>query len=183
MKKIIFGILLIILSFNEVVLAQENDLVKVYVFITKEGCIYSKQQIEYLKRMDSYGKKFIIVEKELYVDTSSWKRGKDFDLAKRVSTAFKKIGFNQANYIGTPFIVIGDLYAAMTDARDLENVIEEAYKVGDKDVVGCFERNNKDCLDVKTNDKNLNLVWIIVLVSILIIFVPFMILKNKKKYV
>ena len=133
--------------------------------------------------MDSYGKKFIIVEKELYVDTSSWKRGKDFDLAKRVSTAFKKIGFNQANYIGTPFIVISDLYAAMTDARDLENVIEEAYKVGDKDVVGCFERNNKDCLDVKTNDKNLNLVWIIVLVSILIIFVPFMILKNKKKYV
>ena len=183
MKKIIFGILLIILSFNEVVLAQENDLVKVYVFITKEVCIYSKQQIEYLKRMDSYGKKFIIVEKELYVDTSSWKRGKDFDLAKRVSTAFKKIGFNQANYIGTPFIVISDLYAAMTDARDLENVIEEAYKVGDKDVVGCFERNNKDCLDVKTNDKNLNLVWIIVLVSILIIFVPFMILKNKKKYV
>lgn len=182
MKKIL-SILLIIFAFNEVVLAQKNDLVKVYVFITKEGCIYSKQQIEYLKKLDSYGKKFIIVEKELYVDTSTWKRGKDFDLAKRVSTSFKKNGFNQANYTGTPFIVISDLYAAMTDARDLENVIEEAYKVGDKDVVGCFEKNNKDCLDVKTNDKNLNLVWIIVLVSILILVMSFMILKNKKKHV
>ncbi len=120
--------------------------VKVYIF-EAGGCPYCEAQIEYLKKLDSYNKKFVIVEKELYVDHVEWKEGKDYTLGKLVADAFQQAGFKDASYQGTPFVVISDIYAATTYTESLSDYIEKAYKDGDKDVVGCFESGGSDCLE------------------------------------
>ncbi len=134
-----------------------SKLVKVYVFVAG-GCGYCEQQLAYLESLDSYNKKFTIVEKELFVDNQTWAHGADYELGETVANGFNKAGFKNANVSGTPFVVISDLYAATTYSGNLESVINEAYEAGDKDIVSCYAEGRTDCLpepDTKISRKAL----------------------------
>ena len=146
MKKIKSLVLVAVLSFT---LFTANvfakDKVKVYIF-EAGGCPYCEAEVDYLKKLDSYGEKFEIEMKELYVDHVEWKEGKDYDLGVKVANAFQSKGYDQASYQGTPFVVISNIYAAASYSESLETVIDEAYEAGDQDIVGCFE-DGEDCTD------------------------------------
>jgi thiol-disulfide isomerase/thioredoxin len=122
--------------------AKEKEKVKVYIF-EAGGCPYCEAEIEYLKKLDSYNKKFTIERRELYVDHVDWEQGKDYELGKAVAEKFQKDGFEDASYLGTPFVVISDVYAAATYSTDLETYINKAYKAGDKDVVNQIAKKLK----------------------------------------
>ena len=125
MKKVLLTILALF-CFIPLVSAKKEP-VKVYIF-EAGGCPYCEAEIEYLKGLSSYNKKFVIVQKEAYVDHVDWAQGKDFELAQKVADAFKAAGFQDATYQATPFVVISDLYAAAAYSTELESVIEEAYE-------------------------------------------------------
>lgn len=149
MKKKILGVLFALLLAVPLLTinAKEKAKVKVYVF-EAGGCPYCEAQIDYLKGLDSYNKKFTIEIRELYVDHINWEQGKDYQLGKAVAEKFQKDGFENASYQGTPFVVISDLYAAASYSTDLESYINKAYKNGDKDVV------NQIAKKLKVSNKN-----------------------------
>ena len=130
--------------------------VKVYIF-EAGGCPWCEREKEYLKGLSSYNEKFEIKEKELYVDHVDWAQGKDFAVGKAVAEAFQSAGFKDAGYTGTPFVVISNIYAAAAYSENLEEYINKAYELGDKDVVGCFESNGENCLDGA--DPNIKVDW------------------------
>lgn len=144
MKRYILSILLILL-FPVMVFAKEDKLVKVYVY-EAGGCPYCEKEIEYLKGLSSYNKKFKIVQKELYVDHVNWAHGKDYETGAKVANTFKAAGFNDASYYGTPFVVISDVYAATGYSTSLEDAINDAYEKGDKDIVKCIEDGKEECI-------------------------------------
>lgn len=86
-----------------------------------------------------------MIAKELYVDHETWQEGKDYKLGKTVAEAFYDAGFSNADYNSTPFVVISDLYASSTYNDTLEEIINSAYNLGDKDVVGCYAKGNTSC--------------------------------------
>lgn len=126
---------------------KEDKKVKVYVF-EAGGCPYCEAETEYLKGLSSYNKKFVIVSKELYVDHVNWEQGKDYDLGVSVASEFNKAGFADASSTGTPFVVISDIFAATGYSTDLEEVINQAYKEGDKDAVSCISKGKDDCVRI-----------------------------------
>ena len=144
MKKYLISLLTLFLI-PLTVLAKDNDKVKVYLF-EAGGCPYCEMEMEYLEGLDSYNEKFVIVEKELYVDHNDWAPGEDFITGAKVAMAFNDAGFEKAGYNGTPFVVISDLYAASNYSASLESVINDAYEKGDKDVVSCIEKGKDKCL-------------------------------------
>lgn len=147
MKKIRNLLLVAILSFvvfTANTFAKEK--VKIYIF-EAGGCPYCEEEIKYLKGLKSYGEKFEIVQKELYVDHVDWEEGKDYELGVKVAEAFQNKGYTQASYQGTPFVVISNIYAAASYNDQLESVINEAYEAGDKDIAGCFEDDKDGCAD------------------------------------
>ena len=171
MKKL-KGILLAIIAFAMIIspftMAKVNaeGKVKVYIF-EAGGCPYCEAEIEYLQGLSSYGEKFEVIQKELYVDHVDWAQGKDYDLGVKVATAFQNAGFSEASYQGTPFVVISNIYAAATYSTDLESYINQAYDEGDVDVVGCFEQGGTDCLKPGPSDgsdsvRNVTLVLILI---------------------
>lgn len=139
--------------------------VKVYIF-EAGGCPYCEAEIEYLKGLDSYNEKFEIIQKELYVDHVDWAQGKDYQLGVAVANAFKKAGFENASYSGTPFVVISDLYAAATYSTDLEKYINQAYEEGDKDVVSCIANDGDNCLAGQKEDNSETIQTIVVILLI-----------------
>jgi len=141
LKLLLFVAVLLPISIN----AANKDKVKVYVF-EAGGCGFCEQQVEYLKGLESYNEKFEIVRMELYVDNKDWKPGKDYDLGVKVSDAFSKVGFVDATYQATPFVVISDLYATSAYNTSLESIIDEAHEKGDKDIVSCLKDGKDDCL-------------------------------------
>ena len=144
MKKII-SLLIAMLLLPVSVFAKEP--VKVYIF-EAGGCPACEAQMEYLKGLDSYNEKFVIVEKEAYIDHVDWAQGKDYKLAKTVADAFLAKGFSDATYQATPFVVVSDVYAKAGYNASLENVINEVYESGeDADIVACYEEGRTDCLD------------------------------------
>ena len=172
MKKLFLSVITLLLMLPIVVSAKE--LVKVYIF-EAGGCPYCEAQEKYLKGLDSYNKKFKIVKKEAYKDHIDWEKGKDFDLSKTVAEAFQKVGFSDAEYRATPFVVISDKYAAAAYSEDLEAVINDAYEEGDRDIVSCYEKGNTNCLDyLATSNKtekvnNIPVIITIIISTILII--------------
>lgn len=144
MKKKILALLTLILFVPSLVNAKEK--VKVYMF-EAGGCPYCEKEEEYLKGLDGYDKTFTIVKKELYVDHVDWAEGKDYELGKKVADAFNSVGFEDATYEATPFVVISDLYAASAYSTSLESIINEAYENGDKDIVQCYADGKDNCLD------------------------------------
>lgn len=126
---------------------KNKNLVNVYIF-EAGGCPACQKQVEYLKKLPSYNKKFKIVIKELYVDTADWAQGKDYKVGSSVASLFYGQGYTDASINATPFMVISDLYAATgTFTSDkLEEIIDQAYKEGDKDVVKCVESGKSKCL-------------------------------------
>ncbi len=64
------------------IFADENKKVKVYVF-EAGGCPWCEEEINYLKGLDSYNKKFEIVTKEAFVDHIDWAEGKDLSLMNK----------------------------------------------------------------------------------------------------
>ena len=156
MKKFkIFLILILLMSFFSIMNVNAKGKTKVKVYIYEAGgCPYCELQEEYLKGLDSYNKKFEIVKKELYVDHIDWEVGKDYNLGEKVANGFKKVGFENASYTETPFVVISDLYAATGYSTSLEEVINKAYENGDKDIVSCYEKGYTNCLDYLNKDNN-----------------------------
>jgi thiol-disulfide isomerase/thioredoxin len=142
---------------------DKSKFVKVYVF-EAGGCPYCEKEMEYLTSLSSYNKKFEIITKELYIDHVDWEHGKDYDLGYAVATYFKRLGFSNASYEGTPFVVISDVYAAATYSTDLENYINEAYNAGDKDIVGQIERGEIEVF-TKTNNTPVIIAIAVVLVG------------------
>ena len=150
MKKVL-GVLFALLCLPPAIIfadeEKEKEKVKVYVF-EAGGCPYCEMQMEYLKGLDSYKKKFVIVDKQLYIDHENWEQGKDYELGVAVVEAFNKAGFKDASYQGTPLVVISDLYAAAAYSEDLEEIIDKAYEEGDKDVVSCIADGGQGCIAV-----------------------------------
>ena len=174
-KRLLTIFLLLFVVFGLANVEAKDKKVKVYLFYAG-GCPYCEAEVEYLKGLDSYGKKFELIEKELYVDHVDWKEGKEYALGKKVAEEFNKVGFTDASYQGTPFIVISDLYAVSSYNDTLESVINEAYEKGDKDIVSCISKGNTDCLDhIKTetetssSSKGDNTVEIVLLVITIIL--------------
>ena len=185
MKKRILVIIIAILAFIPFVSAKDKK-VKVYMF-EAGGCPYCEAQEEYLKGLDGYDKKFELIKKELYVDHVEWKEGKDYELGVKVATSFQEAGFENASYEGTPFVVISDLYATAGYSESLEDIINEAYEKGDKDIVGCYADGKNDCLNhikkqvkTKINYDNLFTIGTIILCSGIIILI-YLIKSNKDK--
>ena len=178
MKKkllsVLFTLLLLIpLGIN----AEEKEKVKVYIF-EAGGCPYCEAEVEYLKGLEGYNKTFTIEIKELYIDHVDWKPGKDYDLGVKVANGFLNVGFTDARYQGTPFVVISDLYAASAYSTSLESVINEAYEKGDKDIVSCYADGKEDCLNhlakednkVTDNDSATGAnTWVVVVMGLLVI--------------
>lgn len=138
-KKILIVLVAALVVFpfiTKVNAAEPGEKVKVYVF-EAGGCPYCEKELEYLKSLSSYGEKFEVIEKELYIDHVNWEYGADYQLGYTIANAFLERGFSDASYQGTPFVVISDLYAAASYSTDLEKYINEAYENGDADVVGC----------------------------------------------
>lgn len=202
MKKYLFSILVLLLC-PLMVFAKDKALVKVYVY-EAGGCPYCEAEIDYLKGLDSYNKKFKIVRKELYVDHVEWKKGKDYDTGVKVANGFLNAGFTNASYSGTPFVVISDIYASTGYSTSLEEYINEAYENGDKDIVKCVEDGKDNCFkDVKApetsenygnndtadstvgnNNKitsNNDIIWVVIVCTIVNIAV-YIIKSNKDKY-
>ena len=155
--KIFIFVIVLMLFIPMISIKAENKKVKVYMF-EAGGCPYCEEEEEYLKGLDSYDKKFELIKKELYVDHVEWKKGKDYDLGVKVANEFNEAGFENATYQGTPFVIISDLYATTSYNDSLEDIINEAYETGDKDIVGCYESGKSNCLDdlKKANAKNNN---------------------------
>ena len=130
MKKLLLTIVAIICFVPFIVFSAENKKVKVYIF-ESGGCEYSESQIEFLKNLDSYNKKFEIVEMEAFVDNVDWEPGKDYQLGMDVSQAFIKANYD-SELSGTPFVVISDIYAYAIYSEDLEEIINKAYEEGDR---------------------------------------------------
>ena len=145
MKKILLSLIVAVMVLLPMSVNAEGK-VKVYIF-EAGGCPYCEAEIEYLESLDGYGEKFEIVRKELYVDHVEWEEGKDYALGVQVAETFLQAGFEDASYEGTPFVVISDLYAAAAYSQNLEEVIDTAYKQGDKDVVGCIAAGKSNCLE------------------------------------
>lgn len=146
MKKFLKGLLVCLMFIPLVVSAKEK--VKVYIF-EAGGCPYCEREIEYLKGLDSYNKKFTIEQKELYVDHVMWQPGEDYLTGVKTVNAFLNYDsetFADASFQGTPFVVISDLYAAAAYSTSLEDIIDKAYDKGDKDVVNCIEKGKDNCL-------------------------------------
>lgn len=158
MKKFrnILLIVLAIVIFGGVTNVKAEGKVKVYVF-EAGGCPWCEREMEYLKGLKSYGEKFEIVDKQLYVDHETWAYGRDYALGKAVAEAFKSAGFENASSSGTPFVVISDLYAAAAYSENLEEIINQAYEQGDKDVVGCYANDGENCL--KGADPSIKVDW------------------------
>ena len=182
MKKRIISIFIIFLIILQITNVYALKKVKVYIF-EAGGCPYCELEEEYLKGLDSYNKKFEIIKKELYIDHVDWQKGKDYDLGVKVANGFKNIGFSDARYDGTPFVVISDLYATASYSTSLEDIINEAYEKGDKDVVGCFENGNNNCLNhLKENNKSNNSdVSLIIIICSIIIICVYIIKSNADK--
>lgn len=169
MKKKILALLTLILFVPTLVNAKEK--VKVYMF-EAGGCPYCEKEEEYLKGLDGYDKTFTIVKKELYVDHVDWAEGKDYELGKKVANAFNSVGFEDATYEATPFVVISDLYAASAYSTSLESIINEAYENGDKDIVQCYADGKDNCLDhlkKDTTSSSKNYTPIIVITGLVIL--------------
>lgn len=169
MKKKILALLTLILFVPTLVNAKEK--VKVYMF-EAGGCPYCEKEEEYLKGLDGYDKTFKIVKKELYVDHVDWAEGKDYELGKKVANAFNSVGFEDATYEATPFVVISDLYAASAYSTSLESIINEAYENGDKDIVQCYADGKDNCLDhlkKDTTSSSKNYTPIIVITGLVIL--------------
>lgn len=136
MKKILVVLFTLMCFIPSIIFAEENAKVKVYIFEAGE-CPYCEMELEYLEKLPTYNKKFEIVRKELYVDHENWEHGKDYDLAVKLVKAFRKAGFDAADYEGTPFVIISDIYASTGYSEDLSAFIDEAYEEGDSDIVSC----------------------------------------------
>ena len=145
MKKLLLSLIIGIMVLLPMSV-KADEKVKVYVF-EAGGCPYCELEIEYLESLSSYGEKFEIVRKELYVDHVDWQKGKDYDLGVKTVNAFLEAGFANASYQGTPFVVISNIYAATAYNNELEAIIDQAYEDGDNDVVTCLENDGSNCME------------------------------------
>ena len=145
MKKLLLSLIIGIMVLLPMSV-KADEKVKVYVF-EAGGCPYCELEIEYLESLSSYGEKFEIVRKELYVDHVDWQKGKDYDLGVKTVNAFLEAGFANASYQGTPFVVISNIYAATAYNTELEAIIDQAYEDGDNDVVTCLENDGSNCME------------------------------------
>ena len=152
MKKILFVIFAFVLFIPVTLFADEK--VKVYMF-ESGGCPYCEAEMEYLKGLKGYKKTFTVERMELYIDHIDWEPGKDYDLGVKVADEFNRMGFEDASYQGTPFVVISDIYAAASYSEDLEEYINQALEEGDRDAVSCIKKGKSDCVRMNENARDI----------------------------
>lgn len=201
-RNIIICLLLILLVMPLSVLAAKkktttttstvdtSKLVKVYVF-EAGGCPACEAVKSYLKELDSYNKKFTIVEKELYVDHVKWANGADYALGNKVADAFASANF-KVTVKSTPLVVISDIFAqngfSKQHQSDMEDAINKAYLEGDKDAVSCLaqDKKNSQCVsgakDAANTDVAGLLIFLIAIGIVVAIIVTSRINKNNKEY-
>ncbi len=166
--------------------ADVSKMVKVYVF-EAGGCGACSSQLEYLKGLDSYNKKFTIIEKELYVSTSGWAQGSDYELGNKVAQAFATAKF-KSSVDSTPLVVVSDIYASNGYNNKLEETINKAYEEGDKDAVSCLEKGgkNSECVrgakDAPDTDVTGLLIFLVAIGIVVAIIVTSKINKNNTEY-
>lgn len=190
MKKIVLFMLLINI-FCLSVKAEQHDLVKVYVFVSKNGIHsdLSEKAIASLKGLESYGKMFEIIEKEAYTYSSKFsdvEDGKDLELFKKVIEVYNNAGYDYT-YTQTPTAFISNEFIPGVDLELVNEVINNAYENGDEDLVGCVERGENNC-SVEKKEKNITstniikkvLVIIGIIFSLMICFLIYFILDNKR---
>lgn len=190
MKKFtLFVLLICILGLS--VKAQDNDLVKVYVFVSKNGFYsdLSEEAIKSLKGLESYGKKFEIIEKEAYVYSSKFgdaEDGKDLELFKKVIAVYNEAGFDYT-YTQTPTAIVSDEFIPGVDLDFVDKVVNDAYENGDKDLVGCIDRGENDCSvqEKETNNTKADilkkiLIFIVIFFILMACFIIYFILDGKK---
>lgn len=141
-KVFLFISFLFLFSFVQV---DAKEKVKVYVF-EAGGCPFCELQVEYLEGLNSYGEKFDVIRKELYVDHIDWEIGKDFEIGSKVVELFNHSGFEYVTVYGTPLVIISDIYASNGYNTELESFINEAYEEGDRDIVSCVLNSGDNCL-------------------------------------
>ena len=180
MKKVLLSLFVGIMLLLPMTVKAEGK-VKVYVF-EAGGCPYCELEVEYLEGLESYGKKFEIVRKELYVDHVNWEPGKDYELGVKVANAFTEEGFEDASVHGTPFVVISNIYAKTAYNADLAKIIDEAFEKGDKDVVTCLANNGTSCLkDAKEFSDAIPVIILSVAVVGLVVMIVLARISNKEE--
>lgn len=166
--------------------ADVSKMVKVYIF-EAGGCPACEAQKEYLTGLDSYNKKFTIVEKELYVDHVNWAQGSDYALGTKVADAFATANFD-TDVNSTPLVIISDVYAANTYSQSLEDTINKVYEEGDKDAVSCIENGgtNVECIrnakEAPDTDVAGLLIFLVAIGIVVAIIVTSRINKNNTEY-
>ncbi len=163
---------------------KKHDPVKVYVF-GASGCPYCESQISYLKELDSYNKKFVIVEKELYVDHIDYVPGADYSLAHHVEETFTQDFSREIVAVtGTPYVVISNIYAKTGYNSGLDTIINAAYALGDTDTVGCISRGGTNCLISKKIDPKeylpIKIIEVMTIITGLFLIFQFITLIRKK---
>lgn len=143
MKKLLTILFVLLLAIPVTINAEEK--LKVYLFEAGD-CPYCEAEKEYLKTVKGYGETFEVISKELYIDHVDWEPGKDYDLGVKVASEFHSLGFDDATYEATPFVVISDLYAAAGYNTNLDDIIDYAIGEGDKDAVSCIEEGKEECI-------------------------------------
>lgn len=164
--------------------ADVSKMVKVYVF-EKDGCSYCEAQKEYLQKLDSYNKKFVLVTKKLYDE--NWNASTDYEIGAKVAEAFATAKFD-TDVSSTPLVVISDIYAANAYSDSLEETINKAYEEGDKDAVTCLEKGgkNSECIrgakDAPNTDVTGLLIFLVAIGIVVAIIVTSRINKNNTEY-
>ena len=143
MKKILLIVLSVLLFVPFTIKAEEK--LKIYLFEAGD-CPYCEAQKEYFRTIKGYGETFEVITKQLYIDHIDWEPGKDYDLGVKVASEFNALGFDDASYEATPFVVISDIYAAAGYNNNLEDIVNYAIGEGDKDAVACIENGGENCI-------------------------------------
>ena len=147
--SIVVAIFLIITLFFSPDVIRDKDLPTVYVF-SAGGCPFCEEEMKYLRGLKYYNERFLVKEKELYVDHIKWEKGKDYELGYEVADLFKTKFGDDAKLRGTPYVVIGNVYAASGLNEDLETIIKDTYDSKYYiDVVDCVKNKGTDCLKEK----------------------------------
>lgn len=174
MKKIMFAMLIMVLSF---VFLQSTCYAKskinVYLF-RGEGCPHCEEAIEWFENVlandEEYSKYYELVKYEVWYDK---------DNSQLMSDVADELGTEAS---GVPFIVIGDKYfsgfSATTSPEQLKNAIKEQYDSKEyTDVVAAVKKGIS--ID-KKNEKN-SILPIVIVSSIAVVVVLALVFFTKEK--
>ena len=148
--------------------------VKIYVFYG-DGCPHCAELHEFLDELEAdakYNTKFSVVDYEV------WYNEKNEKLMQKVAEHFKD------NVSGVPYFVIGEKRFtgfSSDDKTEIKNLIKTLYGSEDyKDIVSTIGTGDVDA-EEETDDKDNNLIGIIILGVIVVGVITIIVISNKNK--